>query len=196
MIKLAGSKRRVKRNKTRRFENLQAQLEPVDLEKRIAMSELEDDSETVSSSTASNNNNEDESEEKAKELLELVFKTTSNNPSNNMLLVKSENLLFDFFRERIMEEEKKIAKAGAVALIKVQEELLKMAEDWINREQQAEVLMGWEVKAGRDVYIEGMEKGGRWRNLDEEVDEVGLELEAELWNSLLNELLLVDDNFL
>lgn len=162
----------------------------------MAMSELEDDSETASSSTASSNNNEDESEEKARELVELVFKTTSNNPSKNTLFVESENLLFDFFRERIMEEEENIAKAGAVALNKVQEEVLRVAEDWINREQQAEVLMGWEVKADRDVYVKAMEKGGRWRNLDEEVDGVGLELEAELWNSLLNELLLVDDNLL
>lgn len=141
------------------------------------MSELEDDSEPASSRR---NNDEVESEEKARELVQLVFKTTS--PTNKLVYMKSENLLFDFFRERIME-------VGLV--VKVQEVVLKLAEDWINGKQQ-EVLMGWEVKERRDGYVKDMEKGGRWRNLDDEIHQLGSELEAELWNSLLNELLLDD----
>ncbi|KAF3448482.1 hypothetical protein FNV43_RR09195 [Rhamnella rubrinervis] len=167
-----GSKQKLKHKKIRRFENLQAQTEPVDLEKRMAiMSELEDDNETVSSR---HNDDEEGSEEKARELVQLVFKTIT--PSNKLAFMKSENLLFDFFRERMM--------AGVVVV-----EVMKVAEDWINGKQQ-EVLIGWEVKEGRYGYVKDMEKGGGWRNLDDEIHQLILELEVELWNSLLDQLLL------
>ncbi|KAH7514022.1 uncharacterized protein LOC107434890 [Ziziphus jujuba] len=171
-------------HKIRRFENLR-QLKPVDLDKRMAlMTELED--ETPVSSVDSNSlslqnticsaNHDQEIDDKARELVKMIFKTTTT-PSNT-LVFKAENLMFDFFRESIVEEYHKNAM----------EELLKVAEDWIHGKPQ-EVLLGWEVKEGRNGYVKDMEKGGKWRKLDEEKEEVGLELEIEVWNTLLKELL-------
>lgn len=169
-------------HKIRRFENL-GQLKPVDLDKRMAMTQLED--ERLASSIESNSQSLQneihgrESVDKARELVKMVFKTTK--APSNTLAFKADNLLFDFFRESIaVEEYQKNA---------MEEELVKVAEDWINEKSQ-EVLLGWEVEEGRNGYVKDMEKGGKWRKLDEENEEVVLELEIEVWNTLLNELLL------
>lgn len=134
-----------------------AQLEPVNLEKRIAMSELKDNT--------FDSNQED--------LVRLVKDKTSS--SSNYLDLKVGNLLLDFFKERIAEEN--------------EARLLKIAEDWI-RDQPQELSLGWEVEEVRKVYVKDTEKSGSWKNLDEEKQEAILELELDILNLLLKELLL------
>lgn len=165
-------------------------MEPVDLEKRIAMSELEDKLVTISNIHEDyDREKRNESEEKAREMMKLIKVRTSTTTALSAplkidnLVSKADNLLFDFFRERVMEEDK------ANEEVFNQKEALKVAEDWVNGET-AGVLLGWEVKEARNGYVKDMEKSGKWRKLDEEENEVVLEVESQLWNSLVHELLL------
>lgn len=166
----AGTKQKLMQ-KLRRFASL-AQLEPIDLEKRIASFQL-DDKFLESPSTESF---EDETAKQVQELLKLM-KSTS--PSNRYNMCKAENLLSDFFREKLAENK---AKTGR--------DLLREAEDWINGQPQ-ELLQGWEVKDGRKAYVNDMEKNGRWSDVnEEEKQEVGLALELEIFNRLMDEFVL------
>uniref|UniRef100_A0A5B7BX22 DUF4378 domain-containing protein n=1 Tax=Davidia involucrata TaxID=16924 RepID=A0A5B7BX22_DAVIN len=180
LARMEGTKQNVMQ-KIRRFESL-AQLEPVDLEKRMALSELSDESlesplQTCSVSIQGSlmfdkEQEENETEQKAKELLKLMKATI---PSSNHLNFNAYTLLLDFFRERITNE--------------FNYELLSVAKDWMNG-HPSELLMEWEVQRNRQAYIRDMEKGGRWRKLDEDIEEVVMELEVEVFASLMNELLL------
>lgn len=166
----AGTKQKLMQ-KLRRFESL-AQLEPIDLEKRIASFQL-DDKFLESPSTESF---EDETAKQVQELLKLM-KSTS--PSNRYNMCKAENLLSDFFREKLAENK-----------AKTERDLLREAEDWINGQPQ-ELLQGWEVKDGRKAYVNDMEKNGRWSDVnEEEKQEVGLALELEIFNRLMDEFVL------
>lgn len=158
--------------KIRCFETL-AHLEPLDLEKRIAFSELED--ETGESPFQSCLLFDDETEKKVSKLLKEVRSSTQ----SDSLMCKAENLLSHFFREKIEEENARVDW----------KELLKVAQNWINGESQ-ELLMGWEVESGRKVYVKEMEKNGRFRNAEEEKEEVGLDLEVQIFTTLVNELVL------
>lgn len=153
--------------KIRRFENL-AQVEPVDLEKRITMSEVDDGDELAN-----------KTEEKAGELVkQLIMKTRS----SMVLRTKADKLVVDLFRETSVENSEENV---------VMEEVLKVVEKWVNGESQ-ELLTSWEVENGRKVYVNDMDNKycGKWMKLDEQEKEVGLELEVEVWNSLFNEFLL------
>ncbi|KAI3422763.1 uncharacterized protein J3R85_011853, partial [Psidium guajava] len=164
----------------------------VQLEKRIASSELEDEAPVqYSSSTpspsvlAEDQDRETEVEEKIRELLDA---TAGINPS---FTSKVDILLLDFFRERLEEEEeeegaKKITIGGSG---KLESELLKVADGWIKGQPQ-EVFLGWEVEDGRHAYIKDMERRERWRDVDEEKMGVALDLEVEVWSSLMDEVLL------
>ncbi|KAK9198569.1 hypothetical protein WN944_013755 [Citrus x changshan-huyou] len=167
---MEGTKQKLMQ-KLRRFESL-AQLEPIDLEKRIASFQL-DDKFLESSSTQSFEN---ETAKKVQELLKLM-KSTS--PSNSYNMCKAEDLLSDFFREKLAENK-----------AKTERDLLREAEDWINGQPQ-ELLQGWEVKDGRKAYVNDMEKNGRWSDVnEEEKQEVGLALELEIFNRLMDEFVL------
>ncbi|KAF5729945.1 hypothetical protein HS088_TW20G00312 [Tripterygium wilfordii] len=159
--------------KIRRFESL-AQLEPVDLAKRIALSEMNDPESLKSPAPPSTNYDE---EEKADELVKLV---KSRIPSSTLLTSrKVDNVLLDYFQENIGENKTQGKD--------IQDELLlKEAADWVNGQQ--ELFLGWEVKDGRKLYLKDMEKNGQWRNLEEENQEVGLELEQEIFTNLVIEL--------
>lgn len=171
--------------KIRRFEGL-AQLEPVDLEKRMdeIMSDSEVEDEAPTSPLVGANHNHGAqiincTQEKAGELVQLI--KTSSAPSNKLVTLKVEKLVLDLCRDRMVENSDKNV---------VLKELMKVAEDWINGQSQ-ELLLGWEVENGRKVYVNDMDKYcGNWRELEEEKQEVGLELEVEVWNSLMKELLL------
>ncbi|XP_061988714.1 uncharacterized protein LOC133707168 [Rosa rugosa] len=156
--------------KIRRFENL-AQLEPIDLERRMAMSETDGD------------DRDNRTEEKAGELVkQLIIKTSSSALSNDLVVhMKADKLVVDLFRERSVENSKENVVMG---------EVLKVAEEWVNGESP--VLSSWEVENGRKVYVNDMDNNffGKWMKLDEQEKEVGLELEVEVWNYLLNEFLL------
>ncbi|XP_024029081.1 uncharacterized protein LOC21405902 isoform X2 [Morus notabilis] len=188
LARLEGNKQKLLQ-KIRSFEKL-TQLEPIDLEKRIAMSELEDKLVTISNVHEDyDREKRNGSEEKAREMMKLIRVRTSTTTALTAplkidnLVSKADNLLFDFFRERVMEE----GEANDEAFN--QKEALKVAEDWVNGET-AGVLLGWEVKEARNGYVKDMEKSGKWGELDEERNEIVLEVESQLWNSLVHELLL------
>ncbi|PON67614.1 hypothetical protein TorRG33x02_264030 [Trema orientale] len=183
LARLEGTKQKLLQ-KIRRFENL-TQLEPVDLEKRIiAMtSELEvadghdHQIKIRSSSSSSNDQIEDE---KAREMVAKLTKVIG----AAVPVAPSTNLLCDYFRER-MEEDRESSKDFAEAAA------MKAAEDWAVGAPTGElVLLGWEVRERRNAYVMDMEKGGKWRKLEEEKGGVGLELEALVWDSLIEEVLL------
>ncbi|KAL1828402.1 hypothetical protein ACET3Z_006814 [Daucus carota] len=173
-----GSKHKLKKT-PRRLESL-SKLEPVALEKRIALADCENES--VGSPLLSihenlvSDNDEDytNSGKKSEELLEQMKART---PSMSLRLNSDDNLFLDFFIEATCEDNN-VSDC----------ELLDMAKDWMNGEPQ-EVLLGWEVQKNREVYIREMEKGGMWGKLDEDRQEVALELEAEIFTSLVNDLI-------
>ncbi|XP_030538144.1 uncharacterized protein LOC115746498 [Rhodamnia argentea] len=186
--RIGGAKQRPK-HKARRCERL-SRLKPVQLEKRIALSELEGESLVQHSSLTpspsvltEDQDGETEIEEKIRELLDA---TMGVNPS---FVSKVDILLLDFFRERLEEEEgtNKIAIGGSSD--ELETELLKVADGWIKGQPQ-EVFLGWEVEDGRDAYIKDMERRERWRDVGEEKMGVALDLEVEVWSYVMDEVLL------
>ncbi|KAA3468990.1 UAA transporter [Gossypium australe] len=160
--------------KVRRFESL-AQLEPVDLEKRIAMAELEDESSLLRSVSVNNNGM---SEEKLLKLLKAKF------PSE-IFKFRADNLLLDFFWETFMVEDK--GERHDMGFKDFGVKSLKVVEDWVNGNSQ-EFVLGWELHEGRKAYLKDMERNENWRNFNEEKD-VGSALELELFSSLVDEVL-------
>jgi hypothetical protein len=69
------------------------------------------------------------------------------------------------------------------------EQELRVAQEWIDG-QPKEMFLGWEMVERRHVYVKHMEKSGKWENVDQGKEEVALELEAEVFNSLVDEVLL------
>ncbi|KAF5478339.1 hypothetical protein F2P56_004905 [Juglans regia] len=191
--RIEGTKQKLSHKMIRQFECL-AQLEPVDLEKRIALSaglnhEAPHESlvQTCSMSTLENNTFDNQTEKKAEELLDLINTRRSVNGAK----FKADNLLSDFFWERIEENINASASTSTRGIVNgFESELLKVAEDWLSGGNPLELLLGWEVEDGREVYVRDMEKGGKWRILVEEKEESGLEVEFEVWISLLDELVL------
>ncbi|KAJ8766172.1 hypothetical protein K2173_021689 [Erythroxylum novogranatense] len=179
LVRLEGTKQ-----KLRSFESL-TQLVPVDLEKRLALAES-DDASLESMSIQKNNFNEmqeeRQSEKEAQELLKLVKAATQH---NSLLLCSTEALFLDFFME-MLEQDK---ATESVSSIYEKDQVLKVVEDWVKGNPQ-ETFLGWEVKNGRHTYIKDLEKNGRWRNVEEEKEEVVLELEQHVFTSLLNEAFL------
>ncbi|KAJ7952380.1 Testis-expressed sequence 10 protein [Quillaja saponaria] len=173
--------------KIRRFEGF-ALLEAVELEKRMVLSEWEDESPIQSFSFSMSaqdsydnivvnceRNETTTNQTEARELFNLFKKMTS--PSNS-LMVKADNLLFDFFRESVEEVEKKAKEV----------QVLKVAQEWFNGQPQ-ELYLGWEVMDGRTACIKDMEKSGRWMKFDGENEQVALGLEVDVFNCLVNELI-------
>ncbi|MBA0852559.1 hypothetical protein Goshw_006889 [Gossypium schwendimanii] len=161
--------------KVRRFESL-AQLEPVDLEKRIAMAELEDESSLLRSVSVNNNGM---SEEKLLKLLKAKF------PSQ-IFKFRADNLLLDFFWETFMVEDK--GERHDMGFEDFGVKSLKVVEDWVNGNSQ-EFVLGWELHEGRKAYLKDMERNENWRNFNEEKEDVGSALELELFSSLVDEVL-------
>lgn len=153
----------------RRIENL-AQLE-VDLEQRMkAIMDSEAEAEASASLMHTANCHAEQ------------VNKTEEKTSNKLVSLKAEKEVMDLCRETIIEK-----NSDESAVVR---EAVKAVEDWINGESH-ELLLGWEVEEGRKVYVKDMEnEWGSCRELDCERQEVGLELEAEVWNSLLKELLL------
>ncbi|KAK7265534.1 hypothetical protein RJT34_33154 [Clitoria ternatea] len=177
--------------KRRHFKSV-ASLEPVVLEKRFACLELEEEPENTSSkpysesmpvtrrqngnSNLCHDNNYYNMEENARNLLNFIKRSI---PSNCLMMKKTENLLFDYFKQSIGENED-IDDSQKLHLCKV-------AEDWINGQPQ-EVYSGWEVQGGRYVYVREMDKCEEWKCPHQEIQQMALELENEVFTSLANEL--------
>lgn len=121
----------------------------------------------------------DENNKKALELLHhFKHKYPSNEPKT-----KTDKLVSDFFREQITNAR---GKQGGSSFDK---ELLEEVELSISRQNPLEPFIGWKVKANRQSYIHDMEKDGTWKTLDQENIEVALELETDIFSTLLNEML-------
>lgn len=148
------------------------------LEKRMALADC--DNESVGSPLLSIHENfisdqEEEYNKSGKKSEELLEQMKARTPSTSLKL-NSDNLFLDFFIEATCEDNK-VSDC----------ELLDAAKDWMNG-QAREVLLGWKMQKNREVYIREMEKGGMWSKLDEDRQEVALELEAEIFTSLVNDL--------
>lgn len=89
------------------------------------------------------------------------------------------NLMFDYINELTVDEE----SSGN------ESEVFKVMEDWLKGETR-EVLLGWEVREGRKAYVKDMERGEKWKRFDDEIQEVGFDLEANILDILVHELLL------
>lgn len=165
-----------------------SQLDPLNLETQMELTGLEDDETHKSPAKArslSVHNNmfiDVKQERSAHDLLKLV----NGKISLNHLLV-DDNVLLDFFKEKIMEN--KANNSTAEGYNKALEKELDVAQDWISGQPQ-EMFTGWEVKDSRIVYVRDMERKGKWRNFDEEKEELVLELELVIFTSLLNETIL------
>lgn len=144
-----------------------AQLKPVRLEDRITLSESRTNDSILESSLE-----DDQTEKKAIALLQLL-KTTL--PSHD-LSESTISALLGFFTERIID--------GNVSNYDVLQE----AKDWVN-DQPREMFESQNYKL---AYIRDMEKGVKWSKYNDEVEkeEVGLELEYQVFTSLVEEMLL------
>ncbi|XP_077243134.1 DUF4378 domain protein isoform X2 [Tasmannia lanceolata] len=160
---LANMERRKQQlmQKIRCFESL-AQLEPVDLEKRIAISE---------------NSNEEE-DEKPRVLLKLLKTSLGESRKTNL-----DRLLLDFFREGLQTNVHRREEAKGN---ECEEELLSEASDWIEGCGE----MGKGVEDNSEVRVREMERGGKWRKFGEEEEELAVEMESGVFSSLVEELLI------
>ncbi|XP_022754071.1 uncharacterized protein LOC111302409 [Durio zibethinus] len=180
--------------KIRRFESL-SQLEPVDLEKRIALAELEDESleshrEVLCLVSVNNNGNMSDyqdKEEKDREANEKLLKLLKSKIPSDSFKFMADNLLLDFFRERLTVENnaKRLADMG---LEEFGLDLLKVAEDWVNGNPQ-ELVLGWKLQESRKANVKEMERNENWRNFNEEKEKMGSAVEHEVFISLVDELL-------
>lgn len=87
--------------------------------------------------------------------------------------------MLDFFKEMIAGDQ----------YSSFHEELVKIAQEWINGRKPFDLFMEWEVEKNRQAYVKDMEKGGEWKTLGEENEEVVLVLGDEVFDSLMNEML-------
>lgn len=186
--------------KIRRFESL-AQLEPVDLEKRIALSELEDSEEHPRDSysiifhdDSSFEEDEDQqeqeenkealmAEERAMKLLKLLKAKDSVESHEDDV----DGVLLDFFREKIL-------GGNQTTRVAVREgdgldcELLKVARDWMNGHRYGS--LEWRLEDSRETCVRDIEDEGNWRKFEEEQGELAVDLEIGILGSLVDELLL------
>ncbi|CAN1147510.1 hypothetical protein LINPERHAP2_LOCUS15920 [Linum perenne] len=164
--------------KLRRFERLD-ELKPLDLEKRITVIELDSSS---SSSTERHSEVEEERlviiRKDPHELLSMV-KERAESSSSKGLISKCELLLLDFFEEKL-----ELGKEWQM------KEELETVEEWVNGEEK-EMFNGWEVKESRNVYLKHMDVNGEWSNVGERKEEVGLELENHIFDSLIHQVFLL-----
>ncbi|KAK7389227.1 hypothetical protein VNO78_24063 [Psophocarpus tetragonolobus] len=175
--------------KNRHFESM-VLLEPAVLEERFSRLELEDEPPHSHSTqqcsfallpimrTQNDNHQYNHNiEENARDLLNFVRSSIL----SNSLMIKSENLLFDFFKQSIGEN-KDIDYTKKLHLCKV-------AEDWIQAQPQ-ELYLSWEVQGGRCIYVKEMDKYGEWKNSAEEIQHWAMELANEVFSNLVNEFIL------
>ncbi|XP_042068231.1 uncharacterized protein LOC121811441 isoform X2 [Salvia splendens] len=166
--------------KIQRFEYL-AKLKPVNLTRRFA-SQTESDNESLSSplphsSTSSDEEEEEEDIEEEDKAIEFLGQVKAIMPSYG-LKIKADKLMLDFFREKL----------GCESLF--HDALVEIARDWMNGHDPLGLFMEWEVEKNRQAYLENMENVGEWKRMDQENGQVVSELESEVYDALLNEVLL------
>ncbi|KAL1559794.1 hypothetical protein AAHA92_10097 [Salvia divinorum] len=179
--------------KIQRFECL-AKLEPVNLTRRFA-SQTESDNESSSSplphssTSLDDEEEEDEDIEEEDKAIELLGEVKAIMPSYG-LKIKADKLMLDFFRERIIDDQNCISPKKLACESLFHDSLVEIARDWMNGHDPLGLFMEWEVEKNRPDYLENMENVGEWKRLDQENGEVVSELEIEVYDALLNEVLL------
>ncbi|XP_060210230.1 uncharacterized protein LOC132637099 [Lycium barbarum] len=177
--------------KIKRFECL-TELEPLNLDKRITSSESESESILTNSSETEVDQEEEKEEDKQtveNKALNLVKELKASMPSYSLKL-KAEKLLFDFFKERIVNAcEHSKEQTRGYEFDEFKNKLLQVAKDWING-KPIDVLLDWKVQGNRMAYIRAIDSRGEWKNTELDKQELILELEVEVFASLINELLI------
>ncbi|KVH90012.1 hypothetical protein Ccrd_007932 [Cynara cardunculus var. scolymus] len=163
-----GTKRLM--HKTRRIEGV-PQLEPIKLEDRMTRLVVE-----PTHACHEFEQEDKQLENKAVALLQLMISTNSHR------FFKSEavkSLLLGFFKERMFEEN--ISDY----------EMLHTTREWMDGQTQ-ELFLDWESQKNRQTYARAMEKGVKWSDYGEEDEkkDIGLELEHEVFTSLVDDILL------
>lgn len=187
--------------KIRRFERLTAELEPVNLVQRIALTESDQESnesplhysyepiiqeDFVSHMEQLVVEEENQAQGKSLRFLELIKDTM---PSITINL-NIEKLLLDFYKMEMDPSVKNDMGFMTNKYVNVTSDklLLRTVQEWMNG-QIVEKLLEWDVQKNREAYIRDMERRGEWRNLEKEKEEVALEIEVEVFASLMNEVL-------
>lgn len=120
-------------------------------------------------------------EERAKQLLHIVKATSSSvqNCDDNLDIV-----LLEFFKEELSGNRNQKRNNEGLEL-----EIMKIAEDWINEsfEKAYDIVHG-----NKDAYIKEMDRRGGWSMFDEEQDELVMEIEAAILQSLIDDILDMD----
>ncbi|KAI7755194.1 hypothetical protein M8C21_005707 [Ambrosia artemisiifolia] len=148
------------------------QLEPVKLEDRIAQSVLE-------SSTTPFLDFAQEENQIDKKAMALLLLLKSMVPFHHLLKYDAEeSLLLDFFKESTHEENVS------------DYDMLQRAKNWMDGQEQ-DISIDWQCENNRQTYLRGIEKGVKWSNYDHQVEKVnvGLEVECEIFASLVNDVL-------
>ncbi|XAR70344.1 hypothetical protein NMG60_11027168 [Bertholletia excelsa] len=162
-------------------------LKPVDLEEHFSLSVSTDEStkspsQTFSVSTKDNfhpEGEEEKGEHKAEDLLEQIKSTVPWNSLN----FDPEILLLDFFKERFTEPR------SSTGLEKLGFRLIIVAKEWLAGHPR-EKYLEWKEQKNREAYVRDLERGGKWCDLEGHKEEVAMEVEVEVFDSLVNELLL------
>ncbi|XP_021735919.1 uncharacterized protein LOC110702507 [Chenopodium quinoa] len=191
--RLKGTQERLMQ-KLGRFECL-AGLEPINLEGLISSSEIVDrvpkhsiipcstPSYILSSESEEEEDEEEEEEEQQqshvsdveKQAQHLLSIVNARIQSKTMHKCDLEDVLLDFFRENVPH--------------KANDALLQAAEGWIDGHYE-KLILGWEVKDKRQVYIRDMEEGGWWpRDTQLEREEVATKLGDEVMAHLMEDLM-------
>lgn len=170
---MTGKKQKQRDQKTKRLEK-GTELEPVDLKKRFTnISVIADHQDHFTLITKLK---EHQMEEKALEFLKLLKSTTKS----------TENLLLDFFHQKLDEHEATSTNSDFD-----QPQLLEFAQDWVDGNAGELTVMGrWELPEERNFYIKDMEVAEKWRSFGGDKEELVAEFEAEVWISLLDDLLI------
>lgn len=91
-------------------------------------------------------------------------------------MIDQEFLILDFFREQLRDNHKK-----------GDDELLKVANEWIKGEDDG--CLEWKLVGKKEFSIRDMERGVKWNKFDEDEQELGLEIENQVLNHLVDEVL-------
>ncbi|GLU00584.1 hypothetical protein SLE2022_179400 [Rubroshorea leprosula] len=157
--------------KIRHFECV-AKMDPTNLEEWMTMEEEEDDDDDDDDAKEET----DGIEKKAKWLLDHAKATSSlGTDKNNM-----DKLLLDLFREELYKNKDHGRNDG------IENEMVRIAESWINRESRE--IVDWVAEDMGEIFLRDVDRGG-WSKFEEEQEELAFEVECGMVNYLVDELL-------
>ncbi|XP_051136870.1 uncharacterized protein LOC127255401 [Andrographis paniculata] len=193
LARMEGTRKKLMK-KIHMFESL-AKLEPVNLATRFiakhdsdsesssvitekSISDLDNQCEDTDDKVETIDDDDDEwLEIKATELLCQINKAIASSYYNNVKL-NPQKMLLDFFKERLLSNQDK--------------GIIEEAFDWMmqGRRRGGEATIESDSEKNMQSYVKDMERGGQWRTLDQEIKEVAFVLETEVFDVLLDEVLI------